>query len=172
MSVWAPLADLIARYADIDRPVTACTIADISRWSATGAAFVGLTIDGALRQALYRDMPAPTVGQTVSAVRMSADPTAPWLVLPAANSRPPARFVFSAHDATKTGAAVVETDPYQCAVVALHPDGTWEVRAPHPCWGPGKFNSWFGGQPGGDNGDLSYAARLPMVRIGAYLYTW
>lgn len=173
MSVWQPLADLIARYGDIDRPVYRCAITDVSLWSATGAAFVRIAVEGWEPLAIFRDQPAPTVGQVVSAVRMSADPQSLWLVLPAPAACPPARFVFSAFDQRmNVGTFPQETDPYGCAVVALGPDGTWDVRAPHPCWGPGRFNYWFGGQPDGANGDLSYAARFPMVRIGAYLYTW
>lgn len=185
MSTWQPLADAIARYADIDRPVVRCVVTDVTLWAATGPAYVGLALpNGSQTQAVYRDMPAPSVGQVVSAVRMSADPQSLWLVLPAPSAtHKPALFVFSAYDHTRGDPATggvfsnayfqVETDPYMTGIVALCADGTWEYRSPHPCWGAGRFNFWHGGlDPGGSNGDDSYASRFPLARCDNRLFTW
>lgn len=82
MSIWQPLANLIARRADIARPLRPATVLSVAGWSAIGAGYITVLCGDVARRAAYRDGRAPVEGEVVQVARMGPGAGAGWLALP------------------------------------------------------------------------------------------
>jgi len=67
------------------RPLGRYVVTDNSQWSAVGASYVAVNVEGARKLAIYRDGPRPAVGSLLQCVRTGPEATAPWLALPQAS---------------------------------------------------------------------------------------
>jgi hypothetical protein len=92
-----PIKDLLKRHADIPRPWRAAIVEDVSGWSASGAAFIGVRVAGDFRQAVYRDGRQPLIGETVYVALTDTGP-APYLALPLPGQSCSGFVYVSAHD--------------------------------------------------------------------------
>lgn len=174
MSSFQPLISLIDQYSDIRREVVRATITDVSRWSATGAAFVGASTGGVVRQMIYRDMPAPTVGQVVSAVRTSADPAANWLVLQMPQSIG-VDLLFSAFDFAVYGndstAETALAQPYAAAIIKRDSaTGHFSIVCDHPITASNYYAAILATDV--TWGNRLYARGCPIKTIMGKVYTW
>lgn len=162
-----PLRSLVAAHFDLDRPVYRAQIVAVDRWSATGPAWVTVTHDGARRDVVYTDLPAPTIGMEIAFYRAGPAVDAEWLVVPWKSGQP---LIFSAWDA--------DVDPYSAdaklaghkAIVARLAGGGWEKRSDHPI----GYAEWQTiARNYNDPADVDFGmAWFPLLRVGAYLYTW
>jgi hypothetical protein len=76
-----PIRDFLKRAADEPRPLRPAVVEDVSGWSDTGPAMIGIRVAGDFRLAAYRDGRQPEIGETVYAAKVDAG-NAPYVAYP------------------------------------------------------------------------------------------
>lgn len=149
------------------RPLGRYVVTDNSQWSAVGASYVAVNVQGARKLAIYRDGPRPAVGSFLQCVRTGPEATAPWLALPQAVARP-TRIVSVMYDTSATtylGNFNSRLNADAAFIVAAYDTATarWTKLSNHPL----TDTAWRGYNTGARDSGI-----MPLRAAGGNLFTY